>query len=222
MTLYDLLMADEQRGGNATADLIELLSRQDDEAKAIAEGLMVKSMGSGAINPDAPAWHPSNPSHPLHDAWQDFGHEMYTHPDSDLRGLHPLADREAATRRARQAINDFAHPLVAQHLHDRLSGNQAIGGVPSIDPLHPASPLHDYYLANPAYYHDIANHDVGRNGTESQISTELHYAARKPSHPLHPDNPDRQHFLEAHARGVPLWHPTSPYFAMHGTDRAKN
>mgnify|MGYP000617841641 CR=1 FL=1 len=173
---------------SAVMELIDVLHGSDSEGSGLAYALREKSMGAGMINTDAPPWHPSNPTHPLHDDWQDHGHDMWKL--GDARVVHPLHDREQAERKA-EAVRANLSP----HVRERVERDDTSA-------VHPGHPLHDFYLANPAWYHHHALHMPGQRymGSDFGVTRGLMAYSNRPEHPLNPNHPDHMSFLAAHAR----------------------
>ena len=180
----------------AVESLADILHGADREASEIAAALRVKSASVGKPDPSAPSWHPSNPSHPFHDAWQDFGHEMYTHPESDARVVHPLYNREQAEKKA-AAVR--ANPVFVSPMRVRQSEDD------SYSPAHPEHRLHDFYLANPAWFHTLVGeqHGLGVGAHDTAVAS-LYRRAEDPNHPLNESHPDHDHFLVAHSLNKPI------------------
>lgn len=185
---------------SVVAELIKSLRGADSEASDLAFALSAK--GQGEMNPSAPTWHPSHPEHPWRDAWQDQGNDMWNPESHAIPGqvghLHPLADRAAAYERARAVQRNDSVVRPANRLEVMNDSNS---------PVNPHHPGHSLYLANPTFFHQLAEHDEENPHPSAQPWANAFFrnTSVSPNHPANPSHPDHLHFLEAHSRNHFGW-----------------
>lgn len=214
---------------SALQELIESLHGSDTEGSGVAYALRIKSVSFGATHDlttghdwgpsGAPLWHPSNPSHPHHDIYNEFNGDMpgvhyWQHPAlgdaHEFMGKplvpahrHPEAESRAAAVRADPRV---VHP----------NNRRFVDQPARSSPIHPNHEMHDFYLANPAWMHGVLGHD-SPDPEYSWDRTSYRKLSLMESHPLHPNHPDHEHFLAAHANNRP-YRPTMPYWTSGGVN----